>query len=109
MGKFIIKAGNSNKIYFVLKSNNGQIVLQSQGYSSKTACIRGINSVKTNAVVDVNYEKKESGDGKYYFNLIAANGEVIGTSETYESFSGRDKGIESVKSNAPKAHIEEEI
>ncbi|WP_446680586.1 YegP family protein [Camelimonas abortus] len=39
------------------------------------------------------------------FNLKAANGQVIGTSELYESAASRDKGIESVKKNAPDAQL----
>lgn len=39
------------------------------------------------------------------FNLKASNGQVIGTSESYESAPARDNGIESVKTNAPTADI----
>ncbi len=39
------------------------------------------------------------------FNLLAANHQVIGTSELYESASARDNGIESVKKNAPGADV----
>ncbi|WP_210319867.1 YegP family protein [Camelimonas fluminis] len=39
------------------------------------------------------------------FNLKAANGQVIGVSESYESAASREKGIESVKKNAPLAPI----
>ncbi len=53
-------------------------------------------------------EKKTSTNGKYYFNLKAGNGQIIGTSEMYESTSGRESGIESVKANAPSSAVEEE-
>lgn len=36
----------------------------------------------------------ESGHGRYYFNLKASYGGVIGTSEMYESEVGRENGIE---------------
>ena len=39
------------------------------------------------------------------FNLRATNGQVIGTSETYESNSACENGIASVKKNAPGAEI----
>jgi uncharacterized protein YegP (UPF0339 family) len=39
---------------------------------------------------------------KFMFNLKAANGEIILTSETYVDKSGALNGIESVKKNAPK-------
>ena len=48
-----------------------------------------------------------SSNGKYYFNLRAANNQVIGNSEMYETAASRDNGIESVKSNAPTAVIDD--
>jgi uncharacterized protein YegP (UPF0339 family) len=45
--------------------------------------------------------------GKFHFNLHAANGQVIATSEAYESKESALKGIESVKHNAPDAPVED--
>jgi len=44
---------------------------------------------------------------EFYFQLVAKNGEVIGTSETYKTDQGRENGIEAVKSTAPNAPIED--
>jgi len=108
MGKFIIKAGSNGQYYFSLKADNGQKILSSEGYTTKSACQNGIDSVKTNSKDDSKYDKKTSSNGKYYFNLKSSNGQIIGTSEMYESESGRDNGIASVKSNAPGASVNEE-
>lgn len=43
----------------------------------------------------------------YYFNLVAPNGEIISTSETYESRQGAQNGIRAVVANAGTATIEE--
>ena len=40
-----------------------------------------------------------SQDGKFYFNLLAANGEIIATSEMYETRAAMNKGIQSVRNN----------
>lgn len=45
--------------------------------------------------------------GKFRFRLKAANGEIIATSEAYNSKDGCVKGIESVKKNAPVAKVVE--
>ncbi len=45
--------------------------------------------------------------GKFHFNLHTANGQVIATSQHYESKEGSLHGIESVKHNAPDAVIED--
>ena len=53
------------------------------------------------------FEIKKSGDG-LMFNLKAGNGEVIGTSEVYNSRASLDGGIASVKKNAPAAPVEDQ-
>jgi len=45
--------------------------------------------------------------GKYHFNLHAANGQVIATSQHYESKESALNGIESVRRNAPDAPVED--
>ena len=45
--------------------------------------------------------------GKYRFRLKAGNGEIIASSEAYESKAGCMNGIESVKKNAPEAKVVE--
>ncbi len=47
------------------------------------------------------FEIKESTGGKFRFNLKAENGQVILSSESYETKQGAEKGIDSVKKNAP--------
>lgn len=103
-GKFEIYTDKSRVFRFRLKAENGEIILASEGYLAKTACANGILSVKTNAANDARYERKLTDAGKFTFNLSASNGQVIGTSEIYETADARDKGIESVKKNAPNAH-----
>ena len=46
--------------------------------------------------------------GKFHFNLVATNGQVIATSEAYESKAAALNGIESVKKNAPVAELDDE-
>lgn len=108
MGKFVISKRKNSEFQFMLKAGNGQTILASEGYSTKAACENGIESVKKNAAEDSNYERKNSSSGKFHFNLKAGNGQVIGSSEMYESAGGMENGIESVKKNAPDATVEEE-
>lgn len=108
MGKFVITKRTNGEFQFNLKADNSQTILSSEGYSSKANCLNGIDSVKKHSQSDSNFEKKTSSNGKYYFNLKASNGQVIGTSEMYETESGRDNGIASVKKNAPDATIDDQ-
>ena len=107
MGKFVIKT-TATGFKFDLKAGNGQVILTSEVYTTKAACENGVESVKKNAPDDSKYERKVSTNGKPMFNLKAGNGQIIGTSELYESEAARDNGIESVKKNAPDAEVVEE-
>jgi uncharacterized protein YegP (UPF0339 family) len=51
---------------------------------------------------------KKGPTGKFRFNLVATNGQVIATSEAYESKASAIKGIEAVKRNAPSAEIDDQ-
>ncbi|SFL51325.1 YegP family protein [Shimia aestuarii] len=106
-GKFELYTDKAGEFRFRLKAGNGEIILASEGYKQKASAENGIASVQKNAPEDARYERKETKSGKHMFNLKATNGQVIGTSESYESTSGRDNGIESVKKNAPDARIED--
>ena len=106
-GKFELYEDKAGEYRFRLKAGNGEIILASEGYVQKASAENGIASVKSNAPNDDRYERKETKSGGYMFNLKASNGQVIGTSESYTTASGRDNGIESVKRNAPDARIED--
>lgn len=108
MGKFVITKRTNGEFQFNLKAGNGQTILTSEGYTTKAACLNGIESVKTNSQDDNRFDRKESSNGKPYFNLKASNGQIIGASEMYESTAARDNGIESVKTNAPEGTTDDQ-
>ena len=108
MGKFEIYQSEKNQeYYFRLKAGNGEIILSSQGYSSKSSAENGVESVKKNGGDESNYEIKEAKDGRFHFNLKAGNGQVIGSSQLYKSESGMKNGIASVGKNAADAKVED--
>ncbi len=51
---------------------------------------------------------KNTSDGQFMFNLHAANGETIATSERYTTKDSAKNGIESVRKNAPDAPVRDE-
>ncbi|ABF65345.1 YegP family protein [Ruegeria sp. TM1040] len=105
--KFELYTDNAGEFRFRLKAGNGENILASEGYKQKASAENGIESVKKNAADEARFERKETAAGKHMFNLKASNGQVIGTSQSYASASGRDGGIESVMRNAPEARIED--
>lgn len=107
-GKFELKKTASGQFMFNLKAGNGQIILTSETYESKQGAENGINSVKANAPHDERFERKTASNDSPFFNLRAANNQVIGRSEMYSSEAARENGIESVKTNAPDAAIDDQ-
>lgn len=121
MAKFEIKEVNSG-IKFNLVATNGQVIAISEIYTTKSACLNGIDSVKNNAPVasvedqtvegfesvkHPKFELYKDKAGEFRFRLKAKNGEIIAVSEGYVQKAGCLNGIESVKTNAPIAEIVE--
>lgn len=106
-GKFEIYTDKAGETRFRLKASNGQVILASEGYKRKASALNGIESVRKNSGNDSRFDRVETKNGKWRFNLKASNGQIIGTSETYESADARDNGIASVRKNASDAKLED--
>jgi uncharacterized protein YegP (UPF0339 family) len=98
---------SGEKFHFVLKSGNGQVVLSSQMYASKSGAMNGIESVQNNCGDDKCFERKTAKNGKFHFNIKSTNGQIIGSSQMYVAEAGMNNGIESVQKNAPGADVKE--
>ncbi len=107
-GKFECYKDKAGEYRFRLKAGNGETILSSEGYSSKSSCTNGIESVRKNAVIPERFETKETDSGKHRFNLKASNGQVIGTSQNYSSASACDGGMNSVARTAPDATVDDQ-
>ncbi len=107
-GKFELYKDNAGEFRFRLKAGNGENILASEGYTTKASCENGMESVRKNSPDDGLYERKETAAEKFMFNLKAGNHQIIGTSQSYTTASGRDNGIESVKKNAPDAIVDDQ-
>jgi uncharacterized protein len=51
---------------------------------------------------------KKGNSGKFHFNLVASNGQVIASSETYETKASALNGIESVRRHAADAALDDQ-
>ena len=107
-GKFEIYKDKAGETRFRLKAGNGQTILASEGYKRKASAMNGVESVRKNSKDDSRFERTKTKNGKHRFNLKASNGQVIGTSESYESESSRENGIQSVMKNAPDAKVDDQ-
>lgn len=119
MGKFEVKQVKTG-YKFNLKAGNGEIIAVSEVYSSESACLNGIESVRKNAVEAPIEDQTAAGyetlkhpkfemyldkAGEYRFRLKARNGEIIATGESYKAKAGCLNGIDSIKRNAPESPV----
>ena len=119
MGKFAVKTVKSG-IKFDLKAGNGEVIATSEVYTSRAACLKGVESVRKNApaakledqteegfqaVTNPKFEVYTDKAGEFRFRLKARNGEIIAVSEGYKAKASCLNGIESVRKNAPDAEV----
>lgn len=106
-GWYELNKSDNGQYSFALKAGNAETILRSEQYESRASAENGIASVQKNAADDARYDRKEASNGKFYFNLKAANHQVIGSSQMYATASSRDAGIESVKRNGPSSEVKD--
>lgn len=119
MGKFAVKTVKTG-IKFDLKAGNGEVIATSEVYTSRSACLNGVESVRKNApiakledqtvegfetVTNPKFEVYTDKAGEFRFRLKARNGEIIAVSEGYKAKASCMNGIESVRKNAPEAEV----
>ncbi|MEO8838524.1 MAG: YegP family protein [Herbaspirillum sp.] len=106
-GWFELSKSSDGQFRFVLKDGSAATVLTSELYHAKASAENGIASVQANAASEERYERKDAKNGKQYFNLKAANHQIIGTSQMYGSAQLRDAGIESAKANGSSKTVKD--
>ena len=106
-GWYEISQAKDGQYRFVLKAGNGEIILTSELYKAKASAQNVIVSVLFNILYYARYDRLEAKNGKPYFNLKAANHQIIGTSQFYSGDAARDNGIESVKKNGSSEKIKD--
>ena len=103
--RFVVKRASSGAAVFTYEDSTHRVILQSQRYATAGAARGGIDSIRVNAVDDQRYERLIARSGHPYFNLKAANGEIIGTSVMFSSPQERHEAIEAMQRDAPGAPI----
>lgn len=105
---YVLKNSKNDQVFFNLKAANGEIILTSELYTTKSAAKNGIESVRKNSPLDGRYVRRVNTKSEPFFTLNAANGEQIGKSESYSSVPAMEIGIKSVKTNGPDATVVDE-
>lgn len=119
MGKFVVKTTKTGFV-FNLKAGNGEVIAVSEVYTTEAACMKGIESVRKNAVdakledqtvenfeavTNPKFEVYTDKAGEFRFRLRARNGEIIAVGEGYKAKASCLNGIDSIRRNAPEAEV----
>jgi uncharacterized protein len=72
-------------------------------YKAVTAFSAATQHIEGTFIMAGKFELKKSKNDKFYFSLVASNGQNILQSEMYESKASAQNGIESVKKNSADA------
>ena len=123
MWKFIIRKNAQAKIDYLLKDGSGRVILHSGVYSSDNACRKGIASVTRNSRTEniedytgstevpllkhPKYEIYRAQDGKYWFQLKATNGQVVGLSSSFASRENCLEVLESLREHGHEAIVDD--
>lgn len=123
MGKYAVRQVKTG-VKFNLKAGNGEIIAVSEVYTTKNACLNGIDSIRRNAPIaalenqttegyktakNPKFQVYKDKAGEFRFRLTARNGEVIAAaSEGYKRLDSCLNGIDSVRRNADSPVVEEE-
>lgn len=106
--KAVLKESQAQEPFsFTFVNGGGSAVLRSENYKAKKSALNGIESVRKNCQNDARYEMKEAKNGKLYFNLKAANGQIVATSSMFASEADRNSAIAELKQDGPGAALEE--
>jgi uncharacterized protein YegP (UPF0339 family) len=107
MEKFVININSDGEYQFDFINNNNEIILSSGEYTRKFMCIKGIESVKMNSQDPTKFNRKTAQSNKRYFNIKAFNGKIIAISKMFDDKVACDLAMESFRSKAPNALIED--
>ncbi len=91
--RFEMRVQHDGQILFRLKTAMGETVLNSRGYATRYEAIRGIANVMRYGGYESRYLRRESAEGKFFFQLLLPSGSVLGCSPMYHTRQGRDNGI----------------
>ncbi|WP_031407061.1 DUF1508 domain-containing protein [Thiomonas sp. FB-Cd] len=102
---FELLKNDKGHFHFSLKTASGDTLLRSETYEAKASAEGGIASVKKNSTDAARFEKLQASDGRAYFNLKAANHQIVGTSPLFAKAETRDAALAAVQAEAAGAAV----
>lgn len=102
---FELWKGADGQFRFHMMDETANVLISSQGYVSRLGALNGLVSVLDNGAYRALYVVKNAPEGGVYFDLLAANRNVIATSETFATAEEAEVEIEATM-KATVAYVE---
>jgi uncharacterized protein len=104
-GKYTVSLVGTSEYHWSLMARNAQTMLSSKIYAAKAGAETGIEACRVNSQDEARYDRMPANDSRYYFVLRSADGEIIGTSETYHTSRAREQAIALCKESGALAKV----
>jgi uncharacterized protein YegP (UPF0339 family) len=88
------------------RADDSRIILHSDGFKVRDGAEKGIELIKLSVYHDERFKRKISMDGRYYFEILSMEKNILATSRMYDTIQDCDQAISLVKDLAPNALIE---
>ncbi|MRH99732.1 DUF1508 domain-containing protein [Kriegella sp. EG-1] len=82
---------------FKIQAESHESLLESKLFSTKEEANQLIEGLKNTSVTHFTFERKTNNNGEFLFNMKDATGNLIGTSQSYNSEAGMQNGIKNLK------------
>jgi uncharacterized protein YegP (UPF0339 family) len=106
MSKLVVTKKENGEFRFRLQNEKGLVIITSKPFSTKTACLKGIEILKECVSDNTTIEKLLSTKQKPYFNIKTELLESLAKSGIFENDAKRDEGIKLMLSTLKIAVVE---
>jgi uncharacterized protein YegP (UPF0339 family) len=94
--RFDVFQGAGGRFHFNFHARNGAVVLRSQSYAREASALNGAFAVAEAGVRTGAYAVLPAASGGFYLNLLAANHEIVATSEVYSTKAGAERARDAI-------------
>jgi uncharacterized protein YegP (UPF0339 family) len=93
--------GEDGTYMFTLRAGNHDTVLRSRMFWSRDGALHGVSTLRERALQPDAFVRKALDDGRHCFEVLDERGQMLARSAPYNSRSGLQAGLASVRRNGP--------
>lgn len=91
--KYLLRSKDGERFHLKLIDSEGTTVVIARSFPTRMDCEATLQSMRDSSKCPERFERAETGNQRFYFHLVASDGEVVGTSPHFETESEREHAI----------------